>query len=116
MLLNYQDAGMWQDALRVCKEYIPHKLQALQDEYEREMIGNSKRSHFPPLETSSLQAASLSSSCLFYCRGAEALVQQAREWESNGEYQRAVECYVKVTSQVTQDQKILEKCWLKVSK
>ena len=34
---------MWQDALRVCKEYIPHKLQALQDEYEREMIGNSKK-------------------------------------------------------------------------
>ena len=28
---------MWQDALRVCKEYIPHKLQHLQDEYEREM-------------------------------------------------------------------------------
>lgn len=47
--------------------------------------------------------------------GAEALVQQAREWESNGEYQRAVECYVKVTNQVTQDLKILEKCWLKVS-
>ena len=37
---------MWQDALRVCKEYVPHKLQAMQDEYEREMIGNSKRSHF----------------------------------------------------------------------
>ena len=38
---------MWQDALRVCKEYVPHKLQAMQDEYEREMIGNSKR-YVPP--------------------------------------------------------------------
>ena len=38
-----QDAGMWQDALRVCKEYIPHKLSALQDEYEREMMDKSTR-------------------------------------------------------------------------
>ena len=34
---------MWQDALRVCKEYIPHKLSALQDEYEREMVDKSTR-------------------------------------------------------------------------
>ena len=34
---------MWQDALRVCKEYIPHKLSALQDEYEREMMDKSTR-------------------------------------------------------------------------
>lgn len=27
---SYRDAGMWQDALRVCKEYLPHKLSALQ--------------------------------------------------------------------------------------
>ena len=81
---------MWQDALRVCKEYIPHKLQALQDEYEATMVKNSTR-------------------------GAETLIQQAREWESNGEYQRAVECYVKVTPKVTQDVTILERCWVKVS-
>lgn len=29
---------MWQDAMRVCKEYTPHKLQELQDEYEREVL------------------------------------------------------------------------------
>ena len=29
---------MWQDAMRVCKEYSPHKLQELQDEYEREVL------------------------------------------------------------------------------
>ena len=47
-------------------------------------------------------------------RGAEALVQQAREWETSGEYVRAVECYVKVTNKVTSDTHILEKCWVKV--
>ena len=39
----FQDAGMWQDALRVCKEYVPHKLQQLQDEYDREMLAKSTR-------------------------------------------------------------------------
>ena len=46
-------------------------------------------------------------------RGADTLIQQAREWESSGEYPRAVECYVKVTKNVTQDTNVLEKCWLK---
>jgi hypothetical protein len=40
VLLCIQDTGMWQDALRVCKEYLPHKLQQLQDEYDREMTSN----------------------------------------------------------------------------
>ena len=48
-------------------------------------------------------------------RGAETLISQAREWESSGEYQRAVECYLKVTPQVTSDTNILEKCWVKAS-
>ncbi len=29
---------MWQDAMRVCKEYLPQRLQELQDEYEREVL------------------------------------------------------------------------------
>ena len=35
---QYRDSHMWPDALRVCKEYLPHKLSALQDEYERESL------------------------------------------------------------------------------
>ena len=35
---QYRDSHMWPDALRVCKEYLPHKLSALQDEYERESM------------------------------------------------------------------------------
>ena len=42
-------------------------------------------------------------------------MQQAREWESSGEYQRAVECFVKVTQKVTQDTNVLEKCWVKAA-
>ncbi|XP_060552918.1 intraflagellar transport protein 172 homolog [Ruditapes philippinarum] len=84
----YRDSGMWQDALRVCKEYVPHKLQQLQDDYDREMTDKSTR-------------------------GAESMLQQARDWESSGEYARAVECYLKVTDQLTNDKEVLSKCWMK---
>lgn len=46
--------------------------------------------------------------------GIEAMVRQAREWESSGEYARAVECYLKVTTNLTSDMNVLEKCWMKV--
>lgn len=31
-----QDADMWSDAIRICKEYLPNKLSLLQEEYEKE--------------------------------------------------------------------------------
>ena len=43
------------------------------------------------------------------------MVQQAREWESSGEYARAVECYLKVNNQLTSDTEMMMKCWKKVS-
>lgn len=84
----YRDSDMWQDALRVCKEYVPHKLQQLQDEYDRVMTDKSTR-------------------------GGESMVAQAREWESSGEYARAVECYLKVTNQLTNDTELMIRCWQK---
>ncbi|XP_070555163.1 intraflagellar transport protein 172 homolog [Ptychodera flava] len=86
----YKNAEMWQDALRVCKEYIPHKLQQLQDEYDREVLSRGTR-------------------------GADALVNQAKEWEASGEYARAIECYLKVTTKQTQDAGLLEQCWRKAT-
>jgi len=50
----------------------------------------------------------------FICRGSESMVQQAKEWESSGEYARAVECYLKVTSELSNDKDLLCKCWMKV--
>ena len=47
--------------------------------------------------------------------GADALVGQAKEWEASGEYSRAVDCYLKVTTQQTNDDKVLVACWTKVN-
>ncbi|XP_033644927.1 intraflagellar transport protein 172 homolog [Asterias rubens] len=86
----YKQSNMWQDALRVCKEYVPHKLQQLQDEYDREVLNKGSS-------------------------GADALVGQAKEWEASGEYSRAVDCYLKVTTQQTNDDKVLVACWTKAA-
>lgn len=84
----YKDADMWSDAIRICKEYLPNKLSLLQEEYEKE---TSKKG----------------------IRGAEGLLEQAREWEQSGEYARAVEFYLKVKDD--SNAALVEKCWMKAA-
>ncbi|XP_062822761.1 intraflagellar transport protein 172 homolog isoform X1 [Anolis carolinensis] len=85
---HYKEAGMWMDALRVCKEYLPGDLEALQEEYEQEVAKKGPR-------------------------GLEGLVEQAREWEQAGEYVRAVDCYLKVRD--PSNSALAEKCWMKAA-
>ena len=66
-----QENDRWQDAIRIAKEYLPNRLKSLQDEYEQHMTKS--------------QGANVVS-----------LVTQARNWELQGEFSRAVECYFKV--------------------
>ncbi|KAM8953335.1 intraflagellar transport protein 172 homolog [Pelodytes ibericus] len=84
----YKEAGMWSDAIRICKEYIPARLEQLQQEYEQDVTKKG-------------------------ARGTEALVEQAREWEQAGEYARAVDCYLKVKD--TDNMGLVEKCWMKAA-
>ena len=71
LLQGYKERGRWQDALRVAKEYLPNRLAALQDEYDHYVT-----------KTQGVNAASL--------------ITQARDWEQQGEFSRAVDCYFKV--------------------
>ncbi|XP_069028434.1 intraflagellar transport protein 172 homolog [Embiotoca jacksoni] len=84
----YKEADMWSDAMRICKEYLPNKLSALQEEFEKE---TSKKG----------------------TRGVEGLLEQAREWEQAAEYSRAVESYLKVKDD--SDAILMEKCWMKAA-
>ncbi|KAJ4427860.1 hypothetical protein ANN_23861 [Periplaneta americana] len=86
IIKHYQDAGMWVDALRVCREYLPSRLPALQAEYEREV--GSKGS-----------------------KDVASLIAQAKEWEQSGEYKTAVDCLLKVNPSLTKDQNIIIKAW-----
>ncbi|MCL4124638.1 UNVERIFIED_CONTAM: hypothetical protein GTU68_062016, partial [Idotea baltica] len=67
----YRDSNQWTEALRVCKEYLPHKLHDLQDEYDKAVLHQGSHD-------------------------AQKLLDQARSWEEAGEYGRAVDCYAKV--------------------
>lgn len=37
----YKDNGLWQDAFRVCREYIPNKLDLLREEYDNTVSDKS---------------------------------------------------------------------------
>ena len=87
---QYKDNDLWPEALRVCKEYLPSRLGALQDEFDRTNINSEER-------------------------GTDGLLGQGMKWEESGEYQRAVECYLKVDSTVTQDLNILSNAWTKAA-
>lgn len=63
---------MWVDALRVCREYLPSRLPALQAEYDREIGSEGSKD-------------------------TDRLLAQAGEWEHSGEYKAAVDCLLKVT-------------------
>ncbi|KAJ1528639.1 hypothetical protein ONE63_007034 [Megalurothrips usitatus] len=73
IIKQYKDAGMWVDALRVCREYLPVRLPQLQMEYEQQLgsaSGSSDVSH---------------------------LIAQAKEWEESGEYKTAVDCLIRAS-------------------
>ncbi|KAM4772549.1 intraflagellar transport protein 172 homolog [Rhinophrynus dorsalis] len=84
----YKEAGMWSDAIRICRDYTPGHLEQLQQEYEREVTKKGSR-------------------------GIEALVEQAREWEQAGEYSRAVDSYLKVKD--VDNPGLMEKCLMKAA-
>eukprot|EP01137_Pigoraptor_chileana_P037243 Opistho-2@34026 len=86
----YKEHNLWTDALRVAKEYMPHKLPELHDDYDRHLS----------------EAASGSA-------GRDALVAPARTWEANGEYSRAIDAYLKLNTEHTADMDFLEGAWEK---
>ncbi|XP_039425678.1 intraflagellar transport protein 172 homolog isoform X3 [Corvus cornix cornix] len=92
----YKEAGMWSEALRICKEYMPSRLGELQEECGRE--AGKKGSRTPDFLLHS---------------GTEGLLEQAREWEQAGEYARAVDCYLKVRD--PSNSVLVEKCLLKAA-
>lgn len=105
ILKYYKEMGMWQDALRIAKEYMPDMLQQLQvllqspgitvknlllqNEYDEELLRSG-------------------------AKGAQSFMHQALQWEREGEYQRAIECYMKVDEPVTSDVNQISTAWAKV--
>lgn len=71
LTLCVQEKGMWIEALKSCREYLPAKLDELQAEYDRECGAR-------------------------VTRDINSLFVQAGQWEQNGEFKTAVDCLLKV--------------------
>ncbi|XP_050421465.1 intraflagellar transport protein 172 homolog [Adelges cooleyi] len=81
---QYQEKGMWVEALKSCREYLPAKLDKMQEEYDRECGAR-------------------------VTRDINSLFVQASQWEQNGEFKTAVDCLLKVTSNNCKDDRIILK-------
>ncbi|KAF7269422.1 hypothetical protein GWI33_017527 [Rhynchophorus ferrugineus] len=75
---RYKSAEMWIDALRVCKDYLPHLYPNLQSEYSS--------SHHN--KTTDLNI--------------ETLLSRANEWALAGQHKQAIECLLQVNTSITE--------------
>ncbi|RZF39607.1 hypothetical protein LSTR_LSTR001128 [Laodelphax striatellus] len=78
IIKHYQDSGMWVDALRVCREYLPSQMAQLQAEYEREVGSRG-------------------------LRDVSSILNQAHQWEQSGEFKTAIDCYLRVNKNNCKD-------------
>ncbi|KAK6046896.1 hypothetical protein COOONC_15599 [Cooperia oncophora] len=88
ILKFYQENGMWPDALRIAKEYLPHQLLQLQEEFEQvELLGGS--------------------------RGISSLLAQGRAFEEQREWAKAVQAYLKINRSTTDDESLINDALMK---
>ncbi|KAL3991031.1 WD domain G-beta repeat family protein [Acanthocheilonema viteae] len=78
ILRYYKESEMWQDAIRIAREYMPTELQQLEAEFDEVQLKSG-------------------------AKGILSFIAQARDWEAQGEYVRAIQCYLKVKDSETAD-------------
>lgn len=96
--------GLVQDALRVCQEYMPNKLDELREELARSgamhdnRMGGGAGGHRPGTSYNN-----------------DGVIEQAARYESQGEYQRAVELYLRLMPQQDIPKETLVKSYMKAT-
>ncbi|RTG85468.1 intraflagellar transport protein 172 [Schistosoma bovis] len=95
----YREAGMWEEAIRVAETYLPNRAEELKEELREERMhaitGGSRLSN----RKQSTDDRNTSYSAINELKNSTTNTYfiQARNYESNGEYLRAVEYYLKIT-------------------
>ncbi|CAI2357816.1 unnamed protein product [Caenorhabditis sp. 36 PRJEB53466] len=85
ILRYFSENEMWPDALRIAQNYLPHQAALIQEEYEKSELRNG-------------------------ARGVESFVAQAKEWEKQGDWRKAVSALLRVNSSSTEDIKLIKTC------
>ncbi|KAL1502378.1 hypothetical protein ABEB36_007525 [Hypothenemus hampei] len=75
---KYKAAEMWIDALRVCKDYLPHLYPTLQSEYSSSHHNNTTDVNI------------------------ETILSRANEWALVGQHRQAIECLLQVNTSITE--------------
>ncbi|CAH8629630.1 unnamed protein product [Schistosoma margrebowiei] len=95
----YREAGMWEEAIRVAETYLPNRAEELKEELREERMhaitGGPRLSN----RKQSTDDRNTSYSAINELKNSTTNTYfiQARNYESNGEYLRAVEYYLKIT-------------------
>jgi intraflagellar transport protein 172 len=84
-LQAYQEARLWQDAMRVAKRYLPHKLSEVNMAYQRASTGEPGTK--------------------------EEFVARARMWEDSRQWGQAIDAYLSVTQEQLADHDALVELW-----
>uniref|UniRef100_A0A8R1I6R6 Intraflagellar transport protein 172 homolog n=1 Tax=Caenorhabditis japonica TaxID=281687 RepID=A0A8R1I6R6_CAEJA len=71
ILRYFIENEMWPDALRIAQNYLPHQAAQIQEEYEKSELRNG-------------------------ARGVDSFIAQAKEWEQQGDWRKAVTALLKV--------------------
>jgi intraflagellar transport protein 172 len=82
---------MWAEAFRVCKQYAPHLTNQLQEDFT---VFDSRNDS---------------------AKEPEELIEQAKQFERQGEYRKAIERYLQLTPQIMDNDIVLAKCWTRAA-
>jgi len=106
---SFKDAGRWQDAIRLTKEFLPHKLQEVNADFQR-----FQRGEYVP-ETQPAPAGGGGGGAGGGGGGgtsvAEQIVAGARTLEDAREFSKAIDAYLRVTTEHSADHDYLEAAW-----
>ncbi|KAH8862639.1 Intraflagellar transport protein 172 like [Schistosoma japonicum] len=91
----YREAGMWEEAIRVAETYLPNRVQELKEEFREERMRAITGGHGSSNRKQSTDYQRQRSTSIVD-EITNAYLQQAKDYESRGEYLRAVEYYLKL--------------------
>eukprot|EP00051_Salpingoeca_urceolata_P019102 m.274557 g.274557 ORF g.274557 m.274557 type:complete len:1824 (+) comp19348_c0_seq8:278-5749(+) len=130
----YKEAGLWDDVFRLAEQYMPHKLEELKEEYcrvrssvstgETRRKGSQARSTTRPAPrvcvffgvSGTPMPFPILPPLNFYVHdpnGGQDTLTIARTHEKSGEYNQAVDAYLRLTSEHTYNVDLLEEVWEK---
>ncbi|CAH8560325.1 unnamed protein product [Schistosoma turkestanicum] len=95
----YREAGMWEEAIRIAETYLPNRVEELKEELREERLhaitGGQRLSGRK--QSTDHRKALLTAIDELIDTSTNTYILQARNYESHGEYLRAIENYLKIT-------------------